>query len=446
MRIGASLRAGTAVALAAGVLVAANALSARLYARWKTGAVAGLSDRTVEVLRGARGVVEAVAVFERDNPLRDAANDLLDEFAAAAEGVPGLSFRVRSVDVNHDIAEASEILRNNPGLAVNSILFSAAGRTRAVDEFELAGEEDGGFAGERACASALLRLLHPGSSSVRFLSGHGEYDPADRNPVTGASAIGHALASNGFSPEKLVLGGQDAAVPADCRVLVVAGPRTMFSRRERELLADFLADGGRLLLLADDPVAGGLGPLLELWGLRLDPPPEGAGRPTGVRRSALSYGTHPSTRRMEGVLTVFSSPCAVSEAPPPASAALPPRVTPLVTADEPGGPGRCVAAVSEASRSPRAETRLAVFGDSDFISNALLEGGTEGNAMLFLSVVDWLGDFGRPVVPGESGGRLDPGVGTDRGWRRLALALALGVPACILAFGLLLYVPLARRR
>ncbi len=442
-RFGASVRAALAVVLAAGIFVAANALSARLYAHWSTGSVRALSDRTVEVLRAASGVVEATAVFERDHPFRDAARDLLQELSAAAGGMPDLSFRATALDVNHDIAEAAELFRRHPGLAPNSIVFEHRGRSSSVDEYELAGE--GGFDGERACVSALLQIVRPVRSPVYFLSGHGEYDPADRHPVTGASAIGRALAVNGFDARPLVLGPETSAVPAACRLLVVAGPRTAFPQREREILADYLAGGGRLLLLADDAFAGGLGPLLEMWGLRYEAPPPAA-RPSGARRSSLSYGDHPAVRRMEGVLSVFVSPCGVAAAPPPAATAVPPRVTPLVSVGAADGAPRCVAAASEAARSPRANTRIAAFGDADFVSNAMLDGGLEGNALLFLSVVEWLSGDERPVVAGDFGGALDPGIGTGRDWNRLGLALAIGVPAGVLAFGLLLYVPFAKRR
>ena len=445
-RLGASARAAIAVALAAGVVVAANALSARVYAHWRTGGSQGLSDRTLEVFRGMRGVVDAVAVFERDHPFRDAARDLLDDFREAAAGVPDLEFRVSSIDVNHDILEAAEAFRAYPELSANSILFSLGGKARIVDEYELAGESGDRFDGERACASALLRLAHPEAAVVCFLSGHGEFDPESRHPVTGASSLSRALAASGFSSRKLVLGSQASAVPADCRVLVVAGPRTVFPQRDREILSDYLADGGRLLLLADDASASGLGPLLELWGVRLEPPPGRDGRPATSRRSATVYGDHPSMRRMEGVRTAFASPCGVSEAPADGSAALPPRFSPLVSVDEPDGGLRCVAAAAEASRSPRGNTRLIVFGDAEFVSNALLDAGLEGNALLFLSAVEWLGDYGRPVVAGDFGGIFEPGVGTGREWNRLGLALLFGVPACILLFGLLVYVPLSRLR
>ena len=442
-RFGASVRAALAVAFAAGILVAANALSTRLYAHWSTGSVRALSDRTLEVLRAATGVVEATAVFERDHPFRDAARDLLDELAAAAGGMPGLSFRAKAVDVNHDIAEAAEIFRRHPGLAANSIVFTHRGRSSSVDEYELAGE--GGFDGERACVSALLQIVRPVRAPVYFLSGHGEYDPADRHPVTGASSIGRVLAANGFDARPLVLGSDASAVPAACRILAIAGPRTVFPQRELEILADYLAGGGRLLLLADDAFAGGLGALLELWGLRLEAPPSAA-RPSGARRSSLSYGDHPAVRRMDGVLSVFVSPCGVAGAASPAATAVPPRVTPLVSVEDADGSPRCVAAASEAARSPRANTRIAVFGDADFVSNAMLDGGLEGNALLFLSVVEWLSGDERPVVAGEFGGVLDPGIGTSRDWNRLGIALAIVVPVCILAFGILLYVPFARRR
>ena len=445
-RRGASARAALAVALAAGVLAAANALSSRLYARWRTGSLPALSDRTLEVLRDSRGTVEAVAAFEYGHPFRDAARQLLEEFSEAAAGVEGFSFRHRTIDVNHDVGEAADLFRRHPELAPNSILFSDGVRTRAVDEYELADESGSRFDGERACAAALMRLAHPVDTVVHFLAGHGEYDPASRHPVTGASAVARALAANGFSVRPLVFEAASASVPSDCRLLVVAGPRTVFPRRDRELLASFLADGGRLLLLADEPSAAGLASLLDFWGLRLEPPPDDGGRPSASRRSTLLYGDHPSMRRMAGVLSVFTAPCGLEPADAPGSAALPPAVSRLVSVEEPDGTRRCVAAAAEAARSPRGNTRIVVFGDSDFVSNALLEGGFEGNALLLLSALDWLADANRPVLAGDFGGAFDPGVGTDRDWHRLGLALALGVPAAVLAFGLLVWVPLSRLR
>ena len=445
-RFGASVRAALAVALAAGVLVAANALSSRLYVRWRTGSLPALSDRTLEVLRESRGTVDAVAVFEYGHPFRDAARQLLGEIAEAAAETDGFEFRHRSIDVNHDIGEAAELFRRHPELAPNSILFSDGVRTRAVDEYELADESGSRFDGERACAAALMRLAHPVDTVVHFLTGHGEYDPASRHPVTGASAVAHALAANGFSVRPLVFDAPNASVPADCRLVVVAGPRTVFPERDRELLASFLADGGRLLLLADEPAAAGLAPLLELWGLRLEAPPEEDGRPAATRRSTLLYGDHPSMRRMTGVLSVFTAPCGLAETEAAGPSALPPAVSRLVSVEDPDGTRRCVAAAVEAARSPRGNTRLVVFGDSAFVSNALLDGGCEGNALLLLSAVDWLADAGRPVVAGDFGGAFDPGVGTGRDWNRLGLVLALGVPAAVLAFGLLVWVPLSRLR
>lgn len=445
-RLGASLRAALAVALAAGVLVAANALSSHLYGRWRTGSLPALSERTVDVLRDSKGTIEAVAVFEYGHPFRNAARQLLEEFAEAAAGIEGLSFRHRAIDVNHDIGEAAELFRRHPELAPNSILFSNGVRTRAVDEYELADGAGGRFDGERACAVALLRLAHPVDTVVHFLSGHGEYDPANRHPVTGASGIARALEANGFSVRPLVFGASNAAVPVDCRVLVVAGPRTVFPQRDRELLASFLADGGRLLLLADEPSAAGLAPLLDLWGLRLEAPPETGVRPSASRRSTLLYGDHPAMRRMAGVLSVFTAPCGLEQTEAPGASALPPSVTRLVSVEDPDGTRRCVVAASEAARSPRGNTRLVVFGDSDIVSNALLDGGYEGNALLLLSAVDWLADGNRPVVAGGFGGAFDPGIGTDDDWYRLVLVLALGVPAAVLAFGLLVWVPLSRLR
>ena len=453
-RRGAGARSFVAVALAAGVLAAANALSAKgLYAHWTVRTDTGLSERTRRVLADTEGALGLCAVFERSHPFRTPARRLLHEYAEAARTLPGLRLSVRELDLNHDPAEAAALLRRFPS-AANSIVVSFGGRELVLDEYELAapgGPEDAAadgprFDGERAVSGAILRLAHPIRKTVCFTSGHGELDPESVHPVIGASSLAHSLSLAGYGVRRL--SEIEREVPADCGLLVVAGPRTMFSAQEIESISSWLSRGGRALVLVDDPHAGGLAPLLGAWGVALGPAPGGA---RAGRVSSLEYGGHDAARDMDNVLSVFAAPCEVrpAEDGPAENRADKPRAAPLVFVAGPdGAEGVPVAAASElaggAATGSRG-TRLVVFGDSEFVSNGMLDGGREGNAMLFLSAANWLADATRPHSPASVSAPFDAGVAPDGGWIRLIVILALAVPGAILLFGLLVWSPLSNQ-
>ena len=72
------------------------------------------------------------------------------------------------------------------------------------------------FAGEAACASALLRLALPASREVVYwTTGHGEASFDSYDPVSGLSDIARDLRRDGYTLEKLDL-TQAITVPADC--------------------------------------------------------------------------------------------------------------------------------------------------------------------------------------------------------------------------------------
>jgi len=454
-RRGAGARSFVAVALAAGVLAAANALSAKgLYAHWTVRKDAELSERTRRILADTEGALVLRAVFERSHPFRTPARRLLAEYAEAARTLPGLRLSVREVDMNHEPAEAAELLRRFPS-AANSIVVSYGGRDRVLDEYELSappapdgaagGDDAGRFDGERAVSVAILGLVHPIRQKVCFTSGHGEFDPESTHPVGGASSLAHALSVAGYEVRRL--SESEREVPADCGVLVVAGPRTMFSAQEVESLSSWLSRGGRALVLVDDPHAAGLAPLLNAWGVELSAPPAGA---RGKRVSSLDYGDHDAARDMANVLTVFSAPCEVRPADdgPAENRADKPRAEAIAFV---GGSDsrRSVAVASELLPSgaggTRGGTRLVVFGDSEFVSNGMLDGGREGNAMLFCAAANWLAGRPRPHSPAPVSAGLDAGIAPDGGWNRLVLLLALAVPCAILLFGLLVWSPISNQ-
>jgi ABC-type uncharacterized transport system involved in gliding motility auxiliary subunit len=229
--------------------------------------------------------------------------------------------------------------------------------------------------------------------------------------------------------DKVIL-AQQTSVPADAAVLAVAGPRTDYLPAEIDMIRAYLRKGGKLLMMldppekTDSPALTNLIALAHEWGMDVgnnmvvDLSP--AGRLLGTGPSipvAASYPAHPINEKMQ-VLTAY--PLARSVAPVAGGVdghTAQPIVetsqnswaeTDLKTLSTTGearreedkgdkpGPIALAAAVNAAAPEAPApsagqskpETRVVVFGDSDFASNLAL--GVQGNRDFFLNAVNWL--------------------------------------------------------
>ena len=102
---------------------------------------------------------------------------------------------------------------------------------------------------EQELTNALIKAVEGEERAVYFVQGHGERDP-DGDDRDGYRAVRDALGRDNFRVETVVL-AQTGEVPADATVLVVAGPSTDLFPAEADLLRDYLAGGGKLLLMLD---------------------------------------------------------------------------------------------------------------------------------------------------------------------------------------------------
>jgi ABC-type uncharacterized transport system involved in gliding motility auxiliary subunit len=227
---------------------------------------------------------------------------------------------------------------------------------------------------------------------------------------------------------------QQGAVPDDASIVVIAGPRNDFFPPEIDALKKYLAKGGKLLMQLDPPDKADSPPLTNLialahdWGMdvgtNLVIDVSGMGQLFGASEGmpvAANYPSHPITDRFT-VMTVYPLARSVT----PVSGGVNSHIAqPIVqTSDrswsetnlkgifnsqpakldeaegDKRGPITIAAAVSapvspadgakppETPDAPKPETRVVVFGDSDFAANAYL--GFSGNRDLFMNTMGWL--------------------------------------------------------
>lgn len=243
--------------------------------------------------------------------------------------------------------------------------------------------------------------------------GEGDVQRADEAGFTGLAA---ALSTEGFVVRDFVTAANDA-VPDDASVLLVIGPQRPMRAESLAGIEAWLARGGRLVALLDPGFDTGIEALLARYGFGLpnavivDPaagPVEGD--PPGVNPIAFQFAAHPTTQGLDATRMVFfrkARPVLAARKPEPdddiravAFASRRSWLAPNAAAVQRGGAPERPAEIEEdywpllaVGRYPRkngdvaTETRIAVFGDSDFANNRSLR--ALYNLDLVMNTIHW---------------------------------------------------------
>jgi ABC-type uncharacterized transport system involved in gliding motility auxiliary subunit len=249
---------------------------------------------------------------------------------------------------------------------------------------------------------------------------------------------------------------------------MIAGPTKKFSQAEMDILDRYLNNKGRILVLVDPGTVTGLETLLGQWGVSITDGVVVGLTLTGEDLVVNEYGDHAITRPMTGITTMFYAPLGIlpraAQGNRDTFQSDKPRVTVLVsnTADgwlefdprqvppkfDPGvdlaGPVPLALAVEkgpitgiDVEISP---TRLAIFGESVFVSNEALQHGVGGNADLFMNAVNWLLERESLIAVSPR----DPDIlslALSRSQLRMAyFIIVLGIPLEVILIGLVVMI------
>jgi ABC-type uncharacterized transport system involved in gliding motility auxiliary subunit len=421
-RLGSLAAASVVVVLA--ILVAINYLAKRHNKRWDWTAAQqfSLSDQTKKVLHGLQRPMK-IRVFAKP-----------EEFNRFRERLDEYQYESKQLNVEYIDPERKPTVANQDKVTqMGTVVLEYDGRTERVTSDT-----------EQALTNGLIKVIQGKQTKLYFIQGHGERS-SDDSERTGYSSIAGLLASENFATDKLVL-AQQRQIPADATVVVIAGPKEDFFPAEIEALKAYLTKGGKVLFLldprerADSPELTNLVALLKDWGIEvgdnvvINVPSdvqlkEGEAVDVGALASlpnsdgtfvlAAKYDQHPIIQGFR-ILSAYRLVRSVTAAPAGSNGRTAQNLVESTetswaetdlkrltssgqVAREPakgdkGGPISIAAAVAAplaqaTPPDPKApqdapETRIAVFGDSDFASNGLL--GFQGNHNLFMNAVNWL--------------------------------------------------------
>ena len=216
-----------------------------------------LSPLTKNVLRALTNDVRAVVLFDRQADLFEPVKNLLTEYERKS---PRLKLEL--IDLAREPARAAKVQQqlqmplNSPE---NRVIFAANNSAKAISESELSildfsefidtrEARRTHFAGEKLFTSAIVAVTEGRQTKVGFVTGHGEHKASDTGGQWGYSKFANILQQKGLLLQEIPLAGTNS-IPADCRLLIIAGPRTPYSRDELAKLREFVGTGGSLFTL-----------------------------------------------------------------------------------------------------------------------------------------------------------------------------------------------------
>jgi ABC-type uncharacterized transport system involved in gliding motility auxiliary subunit len=226
-------------------------------------------------------------------------------------------------------------------------------------------------------------------------------------------------------------------IPADCDVLVIAGPQTHLSKKEEDLIQKYLEQGGDALFLvenvivttSDKPLTAAqkkrkpsMNGILNQWGLQIGDDividtanhvGSDAGSPATKNYTKhesltqdLDYSFYVRPRsitviegrreslRLASIVSTESKDASWGET----DRTLNIKFTP--GEDVPGPVAIGVVAMEEKTGDETSDTRIIVFTDADFLSNAFLE--QYSHAKLGLNILNWLSEADYQAFMGET--------------------------------------------
>lgn len=411
-----------------GIAVIVNIIVSQKFDRsadWTSDKLYTLSDQTKNILRGLDRKVNVLAFFS--NSADDArmqnqlafGRDMLGRYARESD-----KLEVKFIDPIAD-PSASEMY----DIQFDGTVVFESGQKR----------EQVRIVDEQKFTSAIMKVVRDEIKRVYFLIGHEErgIDVFDADGYQGAR---EGLEKQNYAVEQLTL-TTEPDVPADCSALVIAAPKTPLIDHEVKAIARYLEDNGKLLLMFEPSILSAEDPnqqlvdLVARWGVSVandyvlvfDPRfsnvyvgPEApfirqlefhevtryvpsaifqtarSVTPIDVDRANLSVKSLAKTidtvgvcwgeteRGEDGVLLPDAAYTEGVDTPPPLSLAVAVELKDENGGTEEGAPPE----KPESAKPDETRTRIVVFGDSDFASNAYF--ANSGGGDLFLNAINWL--------------------------------------------------------
>ena len=252
----------------------------RVY--WSSRSKVELSPLTIKFVKSVTNTVKATVYYDKNEALYGTIVSLLNEYRLINPKIT-----VETVDYLRDPATAQKIKEQYKLGSVNDrnlIIFDCEGRLFPVPGDAIAKyvseqvpnekqpefrRKPTDFFGEKWFTSAILYVTNPKPLIAYMVKGHQEHGIESVEPNYGYAKFAALLAQYRIGVLPLSLTGTNP-VPADCHLMIIAGPQSAFFPEELEKIDQYLTQGGRLFALFRRESSGkdtGLEAVLAKWGI-----------------------------------------------------------------------------------------------------------------------------------------------------------------------------------
>jgi len=377
-----------------GIIIAINYLLFRTDVRFDVTQekLHTVSSQTIRALNGVEDQIEIIGFFKETGADRTGFQDLAKEYSR------------RSDNINVTLVNPDE----EPGIAkkyaVNEYGSVIVSRGDKVVKLRLTDPITGGILNnsEEEITNAILKLTRDSQKTLYILTGNGQRDMGNSVDAQGLGLLRKTIEDEGYNvKEFLILRGE--GLPIENSILFVAAPTNAFSLKEIQYIKSYLDKGGRAVFMIEPRSGREIVSILKGYGFELsddviiDPSSklEGGG---DIAPIVSDYPYHeitqdfrfatifPYTRSLDVVNGVYKTEVLANTSEYGWSETnfelFDEGVAQKEETDKPGPLG--VAAVGESSSN----SRIAVFGSADFVSNVFLE--FSGNRDFFLNTLNWV--------------------------------------------------------
>ena len=418
-RWGAALNLAITVAAVLALVAMFNYLAIRHYTRFhlNRSAEAALSSRTREVLATLTNTVKVIVYFDENDLLFPRVKGLLKEYQFASPRI-----QVEYVDYMRDVAAALKV-KEEYKLTSDSrevVIFESGGNKVMASGTDLSDYDINNvvagqskdfirthFKGELVFTSKIYSVAAGKKTVAYYMVDNGEHS-VDGDLADGYGKYVALLRDeNNFEVRPLRLISTNE-VPADCSLLIIAGPTTPLAGVELERIERYLNQGGRALIAFNQQsVRTGLEKLLAKWGVEVGQnwvvDKENSASNSGYDLVATELGGHPIMNPIRGGRVLLFTPRSIRSARAPGARGEDSKVDELLLSgpntrvfvgrneiDPAQSRPQPLMAVVEKSVTglQRGSTRIVVLGDSVLWGNNFIK--HDANRAFAASTANWL--------------------------------------------------------
>ncbi len=347
-----------------------------------------LSEQTKSVLNDLNKDVNIIAFYKQSDQVM--AKDIFEEYAHRSGKI-----KYEFVDPN----EKPQLARRYNVTQYNTVVVESGGKRETMNELN-----------ESNLTNAIIKVTRELDKTIYFLTGHGERDIENEGPQ-GISKAAEGIRQENYVVKTLNL-AEEKSIPADCSVLVIAGPKADFFKFELDSIGSYVENGGKLMVLIDPQWKPGLVDFLRKYNIKVGNDiivdASGVGQLFGMGPEVplVSNYTDHEIFKDFSVMTFYPIACSVETATgggagftakvliktSPSSWAETNYMNKNVQFNEGQdikGPVP-LAVISSKTVKENKKAEIMTIGDSDFANNAYIS--NSGNSDLFLNEVNWLAE------------------------------------------------------